>query len=146
MATFRHFSDIQAWKEARGFARSIYELTGSGRMPGDLALRDHLRRAAVSVMNNIAEGFARGTDPQFAKFLDIARGSAAESESMLFLLEDLVPPMSAEIVALRKRLDLITSLIAKLTSYLRNPQVRESEVGYDSHETSGLPDFRTSGP
>jgi len=145
MATFRHFSDIQAWKEARVFARSVYAMTGSAAMPRDLSLQDQLRRAAVSIMNNIAEGFARGTDPQFAKFLDIARGSAAECESMLFLLEDLASALDGDIATLRQRLDLIISQIAKLTTYLRQPNAREPEVSYAADETSGLPDFRTSG-
>jgi four helix bundle protein len=146
MATFRHFSEIQAWKEARGFARTVYQVTSSAEMPRDFALRDQLRRAAVSIMNNIAEGFARGTDPQFAKFLDIARGSAAEAESMLFLLEDIAPPLAKHLPALHKQIDLIISLIAKLTTYLRSSSVRESEADYVAEETSGLPDFRTSGP
>jgi four helix bundle protein len=115
-------------------------------MPRDFALRDQLRRAAVSIMNNIAEGFARGSDRQFASFLDIARGSAAEVESMLYLLEDIAPVLSHEIPPLRKRIDLILSLIAKLTTYLRSSSVRELEADYSANETSGLPDFRTSGP
>jgi four helix bundle protein len=146
MATFRHFSDMQAWKEARGLARSVYEVTGSAEMPRDFALRDQLRRAAVSIMNNIAEGFARGSDPQFAQSLDVARGSAAEVESMLFLLEDIAPALAKDIPPLKNRISLILSLIAKLTTYLRSSSVRELEADYSANETSGLPDFRTSGP
>jgi four helix bundle protein len=146
MATFRHFSEIQAWQEARGLARAVYEATGSAAMSRDFALRDQLRRAAVSVMNNIAEGFARGSDAEFAHFLDIARGSSAEVESMIFLLEDLAPDMRNGIPELRRRIDLTAALIAKLTTYLRNSQAREPESPYQVHETSGLPDLRTSGP
>ena len=97
-------------------------------------------------MNNIAEGFARGTDAQFAQFLTIARGSAAEVESMFYVIEDIAPALQTELTALRLQLDLIISLIAKLTTYLRKSQARESEDMYSVHETSGLPDFRTSGP
>jgi four helix bundle protein len=146
MATFRHFSEIQAWKEARGLARSVYEVTGSADMPRDFALRDQLRRSVVSIMNNIAEGFARGSDPQFAQFLDVARGSAAEVESMLFLLEDIAPALAKDISPLKNRISFILSLIAKLTTYLRSPSVHELEADYSANETSGLPDFRTSGP
>jgi four helix bundle protein len=146
MATFRHFSDIQAWKEARGLARTVYEVTALPEMSRDYALRDQLRRAAISVMNDIAEGFARGSDSQFAHFLDIARGSAAEIESMLFLLEDIAPALTHQIPPLKKRIDLILSLIAKLTTYLRSSSVRELDAEYSANETSGLPDSRTPGP
>ncbi len=106
-------------------------------------------------MNNIAEGFARGTDGQFAHFLSIARGSAAEIGSMLYLLEDIAPQLAAQIPAVRDRLDLTVALIAKLTSYLRNSRLAEDATAYaapelanvsPSQRTSGLPDLRTSGP
>ena len=146
MATFRHFTDIQAWQEARAFNRSLYGLMNSMRPPCDVTLKNQLSRASLSIMNNIAEGFARGTDAQFAQFLTIARGSAAEVESMLFVVEDIAPDLQLKLADLRIQLDLIISLIAKLTTYLRKSQARESEDTYCVQETPGLPDFRTSGP
>jgi four helix bundle protein len=141
MTTFRHFTDIQAWQEARALVALVYGL----EIGNDRAMRDQIRRAALSVMNNIADGFARGSDAQFAHFLNIARGSAAEVESMLYLLDDISPALRPSLPAIRQRLDLTVSLIAKLTTYLRRIGEPKSSYHATIEQTSGLPDFRTSG-
>jgi four helix bundle protein len=89
MAKIQRFEDIQAWQKARLLTRSIYEVTnGKPKFSADYGLRDQIRRAAVSVMSNIAEGFARRTDKDFGRFLYIALGSASEVQSQLYVALD----------------------------------------------------------
>ena len=89
MATFKRFEDILAWQKARQITRSIYSETNSGHFAKDYGLRDQLRRSCVSIMANIAEGFGRRSDKEFANFLNIAHGSAAQSQSHLYVALDL---------------------------------------------------------
>jgi four helix bundle protein len=86
--TIRKFEDIQAWQEARSLVRQIYSLTGEGAFAKDFGLRDQVRRAAVSVMANIAEGFDCDSNTEFARFLGIARRSAVEVQSLLYAALD----------------------------------------------------------
>jgi four helix bundle protein len=88
MATIGRFEDIVAWQRARVLANDIYAVTRSGLAARDIALRDQLRRASLSVMLNIAEGFARETDPEFRRFLWFAHGSVAEIQAALYLSLD----------------------------------------------------------
>lgn len=85
----RRFEELESWQVARTLANMVYELTKQDAFRKDFSLVDQIRRAAVSVMNNIAEGFERGSNKDFAKFLFIARGSAGEIRSMLYLAKDL---------------------------------------------------------
>lgn len=80
------FEDILVWQESRELVLGIYKLFKNCR---DYAFRDQLQRAAVSVMNNIAEGYERKGNKEFCKFLFIAKGSCAEVRSMLYLALDL---------------------------------------------------------
>lgn len=82
------FEDLDAWKVARELANLIYTFGRESGLSKDYAFKDQIQRAAVSVMNNIAEGFERGSNKDFAKFLFIARGSAGEVRSMLYLALD----------------------------------------------------------
>lgn len=66
----------------------MYEVSGRGAFGRDFALRDQIRRAAVSVMSNVAEGFGRGGVKEFVQFLSIARGSASEVSAQLFVALD----------------------------------------------------------
>jgi len=86
MATIKQFEDIEAWKEARQLSIDVYIALKSSK---DFSFNDQLKRASVSIMNNIAEGFERQTDKEFKQFLYIAKGSAAEVRSMITLGEDL---------------------------------------------------------
>ncbi|RMF02363.1 MAG: four helix bundle protein [Chloroflexi bacterium] len=88
MTRIERFEDIQAWQKARELNKRIYTLTSHGNFSKDFALRDQIRRAAISIMLNIAEGFARRTHKEFAQFLYIAHGSAAEVQSALFIALD----------------------------------------------------------
>lgn len=88
MAAITTFEDIQAWQKARILTRNLYATTSSVAFRGDWALRDQMRRAAVSVMSNIAEGFDRNGDRQFAQFLRIAKGSAGEVRAQLYVALD----------------------------------------------------------
>ena len=88
MAEISRFENLEGWKLARELARRIYFLTKSGSFAKDYGFTDQIRRAVISVMNNIAEGFDRGTNKDFVKFLFIARGSAAEVRSMLYVALD----------------------------------------------------------
>ncbi len=82
------FEDLDAWMVGRELANLIYVYGKTGELSKDYGFKDQLQRAAVSVMNNIAEGFERGSNKDFAKFLFIARGSSGEVRSMLYLALD----------------------------------------------------------
>ncbi len=84
--TFNKFEDMEAWKLARILTRDIYASFGACR---DYGFKDQIQRAAVSVMNNIAEGFDRNGCKEFMYFLRIAKGSSAEIRSMLYIAGDL---------------------------------------------------------
>jgi four helix bundle protein len=88
MAKIEKFEDIEAWKKARELAREIYAISNEGPFARDFGLRDQIRRAAVSVMSNIAEGFERGGDVEFRRFLAIAKGSAGEVKAQLYVALD----------------------------------------------------------
>jgi four helix bundle protein len=87
--TYKRFEDLPVWQAALQLARSVYRLTALPPFRRNRSLRDQIERAAVSVSNNIAEGFERGTTQELLTFLYIARGSAGEVRSMLCLLETL---------------------------------------------------------
>jgi len=85
----RRFEDIQAWQEARKLVKMIYVLTDEGKFAKDFGLRDQIRRASVSIMANIAEGFDCDSQVEFARFLGIARRSAVEVQSLLYAALDI---------------------------------------------------------
>ena len=84
----KRFEDLDAWNVSRELANLIYSFGRGGALGKDYGFRDQIQRAAVSVMNNIAEGFERGSNKDFAKFLFIARASTGEVRSMLYLALD----------------------------------------------------------
>jgi len=88
MPLIKRFEDIRAWQEARKLTDQVYELTTSGSFAKDFGLRDQVCRAAVSAMTNIAEGFDCESKREFGRFLGIARRSAVEVQSLLYVAFD----------------------------------------------------------
>jgi four helix bundle protein len=89
MPKISKFEDIHAWQAARKLVTMVYRLTGSGVLAKDFGIRDQIRRAAVSTMSNIAEGFDCDSNMEFARFPGIARRSAVEVQSMLYASIDI---------------------------------------------------------
>lgn len=81
----KNFEDIIAWKKARFLTNELYDIFQDHR---DFSFKDQILRASISIMNNIAEGFDRGTDKEFIYFLNVARGSSSEVRSMLYVASD----------------------------------------------------------
>jgi four helix bundle protein len=79
----KYFEDLEVWKSARTLTRKIYALTGKNAFSKDFGLCDQIRRASVSIMSNIAEGFERGGTQEFIQFLSIAKGSCGEVRCQL---------------------------------------------------------------
>ena len=88
MSTISRFEDIEAWKTARLLTNLVYDLTDQGAFARDYGLKDQIRRAAVSVMSNIAEGFESRTQALFLDFLGRAKGSAGEVRCQLYIALD----------------------------------------------------------
>ena len=82
------FEDLIAWQKARQLTRQIYSITSKSDFSKDFGLRDQIRRAAISVMSNIAEGYDRRGLAEFQHFLGIAKGSCAEVKSQLYVATD----------------------------------------------------------
>ncbi|MGB9774098.1 MAG: four helix bundle protein [Bacteroidota bacterium] len=89
MAKITRFEDIIAWRKARDLVGKIYGVSFTKAGSTDYSLQDQIRRASVSVMSNIAEGYGRQTGKDFIKFLYFALGSAAEVQSQLYIAYDL---------------------------------------------------------
>ena len=111
----RNFEELRVLQDARLLVNDIYKMTSTSK---DFGFNDQIQRAAVSIMNNIAEGSESGSDPLFIRYLKIAKASSAEVRSMLFLCEDLQYCSADNSLILRNKTFLISSSIQKLIEYL----------------------------
>ncbi len=122
MAAIRKFEEIKAWQKARELAHEIYKTCSSGAISQDYGLRNQICRAAVSSMSNIAEGFGRSSNKDFAHFLDMARGSTMETQSLLYVALDIGYINQTAFDRLYKLAEETSSLIIGFSSYLRANQ------------------------
>ncbi|MGQ0635921.1 MAG: four helix bundle protein [Planctomycetaceae bacterium] len=121
-STARTFEELWIWQQARSLVPNVYrDFADDTAAARDFGFRSQIQRAAVSIMNNIAEGFERQTDGDFARFLDIAKGSAGEVRSMYFVAEDQRYVTSAVATERRNHSKHIASGISSLASHLRSP-------------------------
>jgi four helix bundle protein len=119
MSKIERFEDIDAWKKARELTKVIYEVTAQGKIAADFSLRDQIRRAAVSIMANIAEGFEREGNKEFRQFLATAKGSVGEVKSLLYVALDnglTSPEQFQRIMALAND---VSRLLAGFLRYLK---------------------------
>ena len=124
MATLQRFEDIEAWQKARELTREVYTLSGSGQFARDFGLRDQIRRAAVSIMSNIAEGFERGGSAEFMQFLAIAKGSAGEVEAQLYVALDQKYIHEEQFASARALASSTKKLIAGFMNYLKHSNLK----------------------
>jgi len=124
MATFKKFEDISAWQKSRELTKEIYSVTGQGSFSRDFGLKDQIRRASVSIMSNIAEGFERSGSGEFMQFLATAKGSAGEVRSQLYVAldQDYITRTRFEVMA--NSATQISRMISGLMSYLRKSGVK----------------------
>ncbi len=117
----RKFEELVIYHRAREIVRAIYQRTGEGRLKADFQLSDQMRRAAVSIVSNIAEGSNRGSDRQFRQFLCIARSSCDEVRAQLYLAEDQGFTTREGVEALRAMTEsvgrMLSAFIKKLEEY-----------------------------
>lgn len=113
----RNFEDLIIWKDARTIANRIFKLLSKCN---DFGFRDQIQRAAVSIMNNIAEGHESGTDALFIRYLNVAKGSCAEVKSMLYLCEDLGICSNEDATELRDLVQKEIMSIQKFISSINN--------------------------
>ena len=83
-----YFEDLEVWKSSRDLTNSIYKLTSAAAFSRDYGLVDQIRRASVSIMSNIAEGYERGGNQELMQFLSIAKGSCGEVRCQLYIAGD----------------------------------------------------------
>lgn len=123
---YERFEDLPVWKAAIELAVKVYSLTANESFKGHSSLRDQLQRAAVSISNNIAEGFERGTTPDLLTFIYIARGSAGEVRSMLCLFERLEPlvNLKPEIARLNSMSEDIARQLRGWANALQNSDIK----------------------
>ena len=131
MATIKKFEDLGAWKKARVLANQVYDASDEGRFARDFALRDQMRRAAISVLSNIAEGFERGGDKEFLQFLALAKGSVGELRSQLYLASDRKYIAPAQFKQLSAAATEISRMVAGLMDYLGKSKLRGSKYRHD---------------
>ena len=120
MSLASKFEDLTIWQDARQLSKEIYSIFMiKGLAQRDYGFRDQLQRAALSVMNNIAEGFERSSKADFARFLDIAKGSCGEVRSMLYVTSDLGYIPKDKALGLITQFQILSKQIAALSKTLR---------------------------
>jgi len=124
MARVKRFEEIRSWQKARSLTSEVYLATLSEPFAKDFGLKDQIRRAAVSVLSNIAEGFERGGDKQFLHFLAIAKGSAGELRAQLYVAFDQHYLSTATFEFLIREVTEVSQLISGFMKYLRQSNLK----------------------
>lgn len=116
---YRKFEDIPVWNEAKIFVNDIYNIIFTHqKLHKDYSLTDQLKRASYSIMLNIAEGFERGSNKEFANFLNIAKGSAGEVRSILYILKDNEYIKENSFIELHSKIEKISANLSNFRKFL----------------------------
>ncbi|HWA10184.1 MAG TPA: four helix bundle protein [Opitutaceae bacterium] len=113
------FRQLQVWQRGKALAVELYRLTSSGPFSSDFGLRDQLRRAAVSVCSNIAEGDARQTDRESVQFFFIAKGSLAELSAQLDIALEVHSLSFATVAPLLQECEAISAMLQAIITHRR---------------------------
>ena len=124
MSRIERFEDILAWQKARYLVRAIYQITATKKFAKDYGLSNQIQRSTVSIMSNIAEGFDRGGNKEFIQFLSIAKGSASEAESQLYVAVDNGYITQSQFEEIRKITNDVKSLISGFIRYLKKSDLK----------------------
>lgn len=138
MTEIKQFEDLKCWQEARVLVKYIFLLAARGELAKEFTLTNQLKRASLSVMNNIAEGFSRYHKKDFIRFLDYSQSSSEEVKSLLYVVRDLNMMPEDKIVRMQKQcektrkltLSLLKHVKESLSEYGRDA-VREEELKYE---------------
>src|ERR1044071_1140428 len=115
-----HFEDLTVWQKSQDLCVAVYRVSAEGPFARDPALRDQIRRAAISVTSNIAEGFERYSRTEFKHFLSISRGSVSEIRSQIHLAHRLNYISDTQFGELHSLCLEISRILAKLRSTLND--------------------------
>ncbi|WP_421775498.1 four helix bundle protein [Gracilimonas sp.] len=142
MAKIERYEDLKCWQQSRLLVNQVYELVSESSLRKEFALIDQLKRASISVMTNIAEGFNRYHKKDFIRFLDYSQSSAQEVKSLLYIVVDQGMIEATRIKEIQSNCDhcqaMILSLINHINGTLRNSnQTNEPEILYVSDEYLG---------
>lgn len=119
MAFAERFEELEAWQKARELVKLVYDVSSEGAWAKDYGLRDQIRRAAISVMSNVAEGFERGGVSEFKRYLLMAKSSAGEVRSQLYAALDQGYLSKEEFKGSRALAEATSGKIAGLANYLK---------------------------
>lgn len=131
----KYFEDLEVWKSARELTNRIYKITGDGAFSKDFGLRGQIRRASVSVMSNVAEGFERGGNQELLQFLSIAKGSCGEVRCQLYVAIDqnyLAKEEGAKIIDEFKKLSI---MINNFMEYLKGSNYKGTKYKKPPHKS-----------
>jgi four helix bundle protein len=124
MSKIEKFEDIEAWKNAREIAKYVYSISSKDVFSKDFALVNQMRRASVSILSNIAEGFERNGDKEFVQFLLIAKGSCGELRAQLYIALDQNYIDQNSFMSINSKLNETSRMIAGLIKYLRGSELK----------------------
>jgi four helix bundle protein len=127
MARIDRFEDLEIWKLAKDIANRIYDVTAVGQFSHDYVLRDQVRRAAVSLFSNIAEGFERNGNKEFLQFLSIAKASCGEVRAQMIFACDRCYISEDELHTMTNDLRSLSNQIGGFCKYLRQSELKGSK-------------------
>lgn len=131
----RYFEDLEVWRESRRLTDQIYSITKDAKFSKDFSLKEQIRKATVSILSNIAEGFERGGNREFIQFLYIAKGSCGEVRAQLYVALDqryLTRERFDELIRSFKRLSV---MISNLIDYLKNSHMKGEKFKKPQNKT-----------
>jgi len=146
MSNIERFEDLQCWQAARVFRREVYLFSHLPDFSRDHALVAQIRRAAISIGSNIAEGFERSGNREFIQFLSQAKGSAGEVKDQLYVALDEAYITPAQFARAYADGESTTRLIGGLMSYLRSATITGHKFDTASSRTSSKPQTLNSKP
>jgi four helix bundle protein len=135
MSKVSRFEDLVVWQKARVLSFKVYQISADGPIIKDYGFKELIRRSSVSISSNIAEGFERGGNKEFLQFLSIAKASAAETRSLLYLASDLEYISKAESDNLIAEASEVARMISSLMSYLKGSDKSGAKYVSNSNQT-----------
>jgi four helix bundle protein len=135
MTTAKRFEDLEVWQRAKDLTNLVYKHSADGTFARDFGLRDQIRRAAVSIMSNIAEGFESQTQAMFIKYLSHAKGSAGELRAQLYIAKDQKYISEESFSEMFSLAEICSKQIARFVQYLEKQpnarRIREDGAEYN---------------